>query len=320
MPSSYKPPYSITPAILRLVAEIGEAVGRLSVALSDPHPRLRKENRIRTIQASLAIENNTLTVEQVTAVIAGKRVLGQPREIQEVRNAFSAYEAMEKWNPASQDDLLRAHGMLMSTLVDTPGRFRHGGVGVFKGSKVMHMAPPASQVPELVGNLLSWLGTTDEHPLVASCVSHYELEFIHPFEDGNGRMGRLWQTLILRRWKTLFAHLPVETVIKDRQAEYYRVLSQSDSKGDATPFVEFMLQALLDAMRSASTSDQVKALLHLLKSGPKSGAEIMRALGLSHRPTFRRNYIDPALKLGLIERTQPDSPNSPTQKYRIRTV
>jgi Fic family protein len=325
MSSAYKPPYSITPAVLKLVAELGEAVGRLSGPVGVPHPRLRRENRIRTIQASLAIENNTLTVEQVTAVIDGRRVLGQPREIQEVRNAFLAYEAMERWNANSQEDLLKAHGVLMATLVDAPGRFRQGGVGVYRGHEVMHMAPPASRVPALMGNLLSWLEATDEHPLVASCVFHYELEFIHPFADGNGRMGRLWQTLILRRWKPFFSYLPVESVIKDRQTEYYRTLSQSDHAGDATAFVEFMLRALLDAIRAASSSDQVgdqvsdqvKALLKVLKSRPMGGAEAMKALGLTHRPTFRKNYIDPALEQGLIERTQPESPRSPTQKYRL---
>jgi Fic family protein len=325
MSRPYKPPYSITPAILKLVAEIGEAVGRFSGSMMVSAPRLRKENRIRTIQASLAIENNTLTVEQVTAVINGKRVLGQPREIQEVRNAFLAYEAMEEWTPASQEDLLKAHGVLMATLVDTPGCFRSGGVGVYRGSEVMHMAPPANRVPTLMGNLLSWLETTDEHPLIAGCVFHYELEFIHPFADGNGRMGRLWQTLILRHWKPLFAYLPVESVIKDRQAEYYRTLSLSDSKADATPFIEFMLRAMLDAILAVHSSDQVndqvsdqvKSLLKVLKLGPLTAAEAMKALGLTHRPTFRKNYINPALKLGLIERTQPDSPKSPTQRYRL---
>lgn len=185
MSNACKPSYSITLAILKLVAEISEAVGRLSGPMDAPHSSLRRENRIRTIQASLAIENNTLTIEQVTAVIDGKRVLGQPREIQEVRNAFLAYETMDGWNPSSLDDLLKAHELLLSTLVDAPGCFRRGGVGVYKGSEVVHMAPPANMVPGLMDKLLSWLKTTDEHPLVAACLFHYELEFIHPFEGSS---------------------------------------------------------------------------------------------------------------------------------------
>ncbi|MGR9000006.1 MAG: Fic family protein, partial [Gammaproteobacteria bacterium] len=189
---SYEPPYTITSTILNLVSEISELIGRYTVlAEQNLTPRLRRENRIRTIQASLAIENNTLTLEQVTAVIDGKRVLGLPREIQEVRNAFAAYEGMEHWHPASETDLLSAHGLLMSTLIEQPGIYRSGGVGIFRGQQVVHMAPPAERVPYLMADLLAWLKHTEEHPLIASCLFHYELEFIHPFTDGNGRMGRL---------------------------------------------------------------------------------------------------------------------------------
>ena len=284
-----------------------------------------RENRLRSIQASLAIENNTLMLEQVTAVINGKRVLGSPREIQEVRNAFAAYEAMESWAPTSRADLLAAHGLLLAGLVDRPGAFRSGGVGVFRGKQLVHMAPPADRVPYLVTELLNWLKHTKEHPLIASCLLHYELEFIHPFADGNGRMGRLWQTLVLRKWKPLLAYLPVETVIKDRQADYYRALAEADKRADATPFVEFILQALFAALREAvatdqvsdQVSDQVAALLKAIGVGKCGGADLMKSLGLAHRPTFRKNYLDPALVGGWIERTQPDSPRSPTQRYRL---
>jgi Fic family protein len=184
----YQPPYTITPAILNLVAEISEIIGRYTVlAEHNLTPRLRRDNRIRTIQASLAIENNTLTLEQVTAVIAGKRVLGHPREIQEVRSAFAAYEAMEEWGASSRKNLLAAHGMLMSALVDEPGRYRSGGVGIFRGQQLLHMAPPPDRVPQLMADLFDWLEQTTEHPLVAGCVFHYEFEFIHPFADGNGK-------------------------------------------------------------------------------------------------------------------------------------
>lgn len=247
-----QPPYKITPTILNLVAEISERVGHYT-ALEQQKltPQLRRENRIRTIQASLAIENNTLSVQQVTSVIEGKRILGHPREIQEVRNAFAAYEASEGWEIGSEQDLLAAHGVLMAALVDDPGRYRLGGVGIFQGQQLVHMAPPAHLVPQQIQDLLAWLASTDEHPLVTSCVFHYEFEFIHPFSDGNGRMGRLWQTLILKSWKPLLAYLPVEAVIREQQEEYYKVLAEADQQAAATPFVEFMLQALNDALREA---------------------------------------------------------------------
>jgi len=249
------PTVTFTSVIVNLVAEIGELIGRYTVlAEQNLTPRLRRANRIRTIQASLAIENNALTLEQMTAVIDGKRVLGLPREIQEVRNAFVAYEAMENWQPAAEPDLLSAHRLLMSAFVDRPGVYRSGGVGIFRGEQLAHMAPPADRVPYLMADLLAWLQRTDEHPLIASCLFHYELEFIHPFADGNGRMGRLWQTLILCHWKPLLAYLPVETVIRERQDDYYRVLAEADKLADATPFVEFMLQAIHDAISEALAS------------------------------------------------------------------
>jgi Fic family protein len=324
--NNYQPPCTITPAIVSLVAEIGELVGRYAIfSEQDLTPRLRRENRIRSIQASLAIENNTLSLEQVTAVIDGKRVLGHPREIQEVRNAFAAYEQMGVWEPTSKNDLLSAHGLLMSALVDDPGVFRSGGVGIFRCEQLVHMAPPADRVPHLISELLDWLKRTEEHPLVTSCVFHYELEFIHPFADGNGRIGRLWQTLILRKWKPLLAYLPVESVIRERQRDYYRVLAEADERGDAMPFVEFMLEALRDAMIEAVATDQVSdhvtdqviRVVAAIGLSEASGNALMKALGLAHRPTFRENFLNPALEGGWIERTQPASPRSPTQRYRL---
>ena len=251
----------------------------------------------------------------------GKRVLGQPREIHEVRSAFAAYEAMEGWDPVSEADLLEAHRALMAGLVDAPGRFRSGGVGMFREGTLVHMAPPAERVPHVMGDLLQWLTRTDAHPLVASCVFHYEFEFIHPFEDGNGRMGRLWQTLILRQWKPLFAYLPVETVIGERQEAYYQVLAEADRRSDATVFIEFMLQALADALSDAITTDQVtdplQRIMAALGEGDISVAGLMPAMGLSHRPTFRQNYLAPAISGGWVVPTQPDSPRSPTQRYRL---
>lgn len=308
------------------MAEIAGEVGRLG-ALEGPEsiPKLRHENRIKSIHASLAIENNTLSLERVTAVIEGKRVLGKPSEIQEVKNAFAAYETMENWNPSSVKDLLAAHRLLMAGLVYGAGRFRTRSVGIAHGERVVHLAPPADRVPGLMKDLLDWLKRTDAHPLVVSCVFHYELEFIHPFADGNGRMGRLWQTLILSHWNPLFAFLPVETVIHDRQADYYRVLGSCDKAGNSTPFIEFLLAAILTALREVSATDQVgdqltdqvKSLLKILKAKPLSALECMQRLKLSHRPTFRANYLHPAHTADLVERTIPDKPNSRLQKYRL---
>jgi Fic family protein len=320
------PPYSINPAILSLVAEIAGEVGRLgALAGSGNVPKLRRENRIRSIHASLAIENNTLTLDQVTSVIAGKRVLGPQREIQEVKNAFAAYEAMPSWKSSALKDLLAAHRLMLEGLVDEAGKFRTRSVGIAKGKRIVHLAPPADRVPGLMKDLLGWLKRTDAHPLIAGCVFHYELEFIHPFADGNGRMGRLWQTLILSQWHPLFAFLPVETVIRDQQAEYYRILAACDKAGNSTAFIEYLLSALLVALRESpntdqvtdQVSDQVAALLRTLKTETLTALECMKRLKLSHRPTFRANYLNPALSAGLIERTIPDKPNSRLQKYRL---
>ena len=342
------PPYTITSTVLRLVAAISERLAELSAigafAAESLSPQLRRENRIRTIHASLAIENNTLSLEQVTDIIDGKPVIGPLRDVQEVRGAVAAYEKLDVWTPHSLDDLLAAHAMLMRGLVDNPGGIRVGGVGVFQGRKVIHMAPPANLARGHLENLLQWLKNTDEHPLVASCVFHYELEFIHPFDDGNGRMGRLWQTLILSKWKSVFAYMPVETIVRNRQDEYYESLGRADAQGEATKFVEFMLQALYDSlaeMRPAIQAEgrataqargqaegqstvqattQVKRLLVVLEKGEQSASELMRNLGLKSARRFRSNLLNPALAAGLAERTQPDSPRSPTQRYRLTAL
>ena len=192
----YAPPLTLTPALLSQVAAIAEALGRWSARQDAlPSPRLRRENRIHTIQASLAIEQNSLSLEQVTALFDGQRVIGPARDIQEVRNAITAYEALPRWDPANRPHLLEAHGLLMAGLIESPGRFRSGGEGIYRGDQLVHMAPPAARVPDLVNDLLTWLAASTWHPLLVSCVAHYELEFIHPFADGNGRLGRLWQTL-----------------------------------------------------------------------------------------------------------------------------
>ena len=319
------PPYTITSPILDLVERIGEAIGRVEEAPGQADLRLRRANRIRSIQGSLAIEGNTLTGEQISTILDGNPVVAPLREIQEVRNAIKAYEQFTQWNPANQTDLLTAHEMLMVGLLDAPGHYRRGGIAVAGAGEVHHVGPPADRVPHLMSDLLSWLQNTEEHPLIASSVFHYEFEFIHPFEDGNGRMGRLWQSLILTRWKPLFTHVPVESLVHARQSEYYEAIRESSSKGESTSFIIFMQEAILEAVREFRTTDQesdqvtdqVARLLAQLRNGHKTAAQLMAALGLSHRPTFRSNYIRPALDAGLVEMTRPESPTARNQKYRL---
>ncbi|MBO6935951.1 MAG: Fic family protein [Deltaproteobacteria bacterium] len=321
MTADYEPPCTLTAALVTQVARIAERAGARAVLASTRDLRLRRSQRVRTVQSSLAIEGNTLDEEQITAILEGKRVVGPPREILEAKNALDAYERMEDWDPSSIDDLLRAHGVLMAGLVADAGAFRSKGVGVVSGERVIHMAPPAIRVHDAVSDLVSWLAETEAHPLLASSLFHYELEFIHPFSDGNGRMGRLWQTLILTRWNPLFTDVPVESQVRERQPQYYAALNASNERGDAEPFVSFMLSAIEDALDTDQVrdqvTDQVAALLEALQRGPAGTLELLDHLGLSHRPNFRANYLRPALDGGWIERTQPDAPRSPTQKYRL---
>lgn len=247
---SYEPPFKITSQIIDLISQISESVGEINSLENSPrHVELRKENRIKTIHSSLAIENNSLSIEQITAIIEGKRVLGNPNEIQEVKNALQAYELLLTLNPYEEKDLLKAHKLMMSDLVERNGKYRNDGVGVFDGKQVIHMAPPADRVPFLMSDLFEWLKNSDVHPLIKSCVFHYEFEFIHPFQDGNGRMGRLWQTVILKEWKSIFAWLPIETLIKENQAEYYKALNSSDTNAESTDFIAFMLDVILKTIR-----------------------------------------------------------------------
>ncbi len=323
---SYSPPLTITPRLIDLISRISEAMGRWEAAAGDIPPKLRRENRIRSIHSSLAIEANSLSLDQVTAILAGKRVCGLPREIKEVQNAFAAYELLETLKSSAVPDFLKAHRSLMQGLETGAGAFRKGGVGVYKGAKLVHMAPPADRVPHLVKDLFQWLRKSDLHPLLAAAVVHYEIEFIHPFADGNGRIGRLWQTLVLSAWKPQLAYLPMETVVHDRQAGYYKALAASDQAADAAPFAEFILASLLEALEVSPASDPVDdlvsdpvaKLLGCLKPDEIVAAEdLMRRMGLKHKTYFRRNYLKPALAAGLIRMTQPDSPNSPTQRYRL---
>lgn len=317
----YQPPCTVTAEMLSQVAAIAEQIGRLQ-AHPDALLRLRKINRIRTIQGSLAIEGNTLSEAQITDVLEGKRVVAPPGEIQEVRNAAAVYAHLAQWNPYRESDLLEAHAMLMDGLLDRAGHYRNCGVGVMGGQEVVHVAPPASRVAGLMQALFHWLKTTELHPLVASAMFHYEFEFIHPFEDGNGRMGRFWQTLLLSQWHPQFADLPIESMIYAQQHDYYAALNASASAGDAAPFVTFMLEVIHSTLNVLDTpqvplqvTPQVKALLGVLH-GEMSRTALMAALGLSDRKSFRMRYLLPALEAGLIEMTLPDKPNSRLQRYR----
>ena len=250
MSETYQPPFRMTEEITNLIVEIGQYVGSITTyELMHRNPVLRRENRIKSIYSSLAIEQNTLSLDQVSDVIDGKRVLGSPEDIREVKNAYEAYERVSKLDPYSVKNLLYAHKLMMEGLVKEAGRFRSGNVGVYAGDCLIHAGTPARYVPELVSQLMTWLKESKYHPLVKSCIFHYEFEFIHPFADGNGRTGRLWQSLILRKWNELFAWLPVETLVHENQEEYYRVLQRADKAGDSTEFVEFMLGMIRNALK-----------------------------------------------------------------------
>lgn len=250
---SYKPPFEITDKILTEVADIGELVGKVSFSgIGAASPTLRRENRIRSVYSSLAIEQNSLSLEQVTAVLAGKQVIAPPKDIVEVKNAYEIYEHMDMLDPYSVDSLLKAHGVMTRGTVEESGVFRAGPVGVVdnKGN-ILHFGTLPQYVPELVDSLLNWVKTSQTQMLVKSCVFHYEFELIHPFADGNGRMGRLWHTLLLSKWNPVFSWLPVESIVHDHQGAYYAAINASNNAGSSTVFIEFMLAAIQEALEQA---------------------------------------------------------------------
>lgn len=248
---SYLPPYTITPQITHLVAQISETIGGY---YAHENLRLHRVNRIQTILGTLAIEGNTLSAEQVTAVLEGKPIVAPLNEVQEVRNAIQAYELLDELDPYCMEDLLRAHATMEAGLIDDAGQFRRSGAGVVSGEQVIHYAPDAERVPFLMQDLFMWLQTTEEHPLIASCIFHYEFEFIHPFADGNGRTGRLWQTLILSRWRPIFKNLPIENIVYKYQQAYYRAIAVSGGKEGCTPFIEFILGVIAETLTTQKTT------------------------------------------------------------------
>lgn len=303
MSPKYSPPFTMTDAITNLVIGTGELIGQVSVYDElTKNPKLRRENRIKTIHSSLAIEQNTLTLDQVTDVIDGKRVLGPPQDIREASNAYEAYEHLQTFDPYSIEDLLEAHRFMMSGLVDEAGRFRSKNAGVYDGTSLIHAGSPANYVPGLVNDLFNWMKESELHPLIKGCVFHYEFEFIHPFKDGNGRTGRLWHSLILQRWKPFFAWLPIETMIYEQQQEYYDAINKSNLVGESTVFIEFMLRIIKSTLEEIVTnhnnvgingdtnvgiSNVEKVISLLIQDGSQTQVEIANQLGISKRQVER---------------------------------
>ena len=289
-----------------MIAEIAALAERCTVRPGSAEAlKLRRANQVRTIQASLAIEGNTLSEEQVSEILDGKRVTAPLRQIQEVKNAIAVYDIAEELDPYSVDDLLRAHGMMMTALMEHPGEFRRSGVGVVKKSEVIHLAPPAHLVPQHVKELFAWLKSSTDHPLIRSCVFHYEFEFIHPFPDGNGRIGRLWQSLILAKWNPVFLQLPVETMVYNNQSRYYQAINKSTDANDSGIFIDFMLREILNSLRGhvtvqESIDDPAEAIFRCIQTNPgiRTGM-ITEKLSISRRTAER--YLQTLKQAGKIE-------------------
>lgn len=324
----YKAPFTITNEILSYVSSISEKIGRITATGNlESRPHLRKNNRIKSIHASLKIEANSLSLGQVRDVINGKAVLGEQKEIQEVKNAYAAYEEFTEINPFSIKDLKKFHGIMTKYVVEESGEFRRGEEGVFNGNQCIFMAPPARFVSQLMDNLFEWMeeASNTVHPLILSSVFHYEFVFIHPFADGNGRMARLWHTAILSRWKPIFEYIPIESQIEKFQDEYYNAIAKCHVDGASTIFIEFMLSQIdkiLDDIsvqiseNSEHLSEYIKKLLDVMEYDiPYTSKTLMEKLGLKSKEGFRRNYLRPATDMNLIHMTIPDKPNSRNQRY-----
>lgn len=326
--SNYIPPYTISNRMLELVSEIYEKIGKISSYKElESKPHLRRNNRIRSIHSSLKIEANSLSLSEVRDVINGHPVLGDQKEIQEIKNAYAAYEKISEINPFSISELKRIHGIMTYRTVNESGVFRKGEEGVFSGDKCIFVAPPPDIVDGLMKDLLSWVKKNEGnvHPLIMSAIFHYEFVFIHPFADGNGRMARLWHTVMLYRWRNVFEFIPLESQIERFQAEYYDVIARCHVNGNSDIFIEFMLDMIhriLDEViiqinkTNAGTTEYVKRLLECMEYDiPYTANAIMEQLGLKSKETFRRNYLNPAIELGLVRMTLPDKRNSRNQQY-----
>ena len=324
----YKPPFTITNEILSYVSSISEKVGQINATSNlEAKPHLRRNNRIKSIHSSLKIEANSLSLGQVRDVINGKIVLGEQKEIQEVKNAYAAYEKFSEIDPYSIKDLKKFHNIMTKYVVAESGIFRQGEEGVFNGDECIFMAPPARFVPQLMDDLFNWMkeAQNNVHPLILSCVFHYEFVFIHPFSDGNGRMARLWHTAILAKWKPVFEYVPIESQIEKFQDEYYAAISKCHIDGSSTIFIEFMLSQIdkiLDDILlqirkdNEHLSEYIKKLLDVMEYDiPYTSRALMEKLGLKSKEGFRRNYLRPAVDMDLIRMTIPDKPNSRNQRY-----
>jgi len=317
-----KPPYKITGKILKLVASISEKIGEVNSAhLNKPPTELRKTNRIKTIHSSLEIEGNTLTVEQVTAIFENKRVAGPTKDILEVKNAIAVYDYLDKLNPYNFNSFCEAHGILMNGLIESAGRLRSKSVGIVKGSEVAHIAPPSEMLNPLMNDLFDYLKNDDDIILIKSCVFHYEMEFIHPFIDGNGRMGRLWQSLILKESNPVFEYLPIETLIKERQEKYYESLGKSDTAGESTIFIEFMLEIIQKSLQdllniqnfSLTNIDRMNLFKSIVKTDYFSRKEYLKNFREISSATASRD-LKFAVEKGLIEKIGDKN----TARYRYK--
>jgi Fic family protein len=321
----YEPPFTITNEILSLATSITEKLGNLS-PITDlrKQPLLRRANRLKSIHSSCAIEGNTLTLDQVSDVVSGKIVVAPKKEIDEIKNANEAYKLLESIDPYKIDDILKAHKIMMEGLIDDAGHFRSGGVGVFKGNVAVHIGPPSQNVPILMEQLLSWVKQSDVHELIKYCVFHYEFGYIHPFSDGNGRMVRFLQSALLSKWKPIFAWTPIETVVKERQQEYYNTYEECNAAGSSTAFIVYMLKAISDSLDTlivdckkyiTNVTPQVQKLLDIIEYIPMSAKQIAEKLRLKSSAGLKRNYLDKAIELGFVKMTEPANPNSRMQRY-----
>lgn len=325
---NYIPPYQISDKMLQYVSSISEKVGQIAERSNmESKPHLRRNNRIRSIHSSLRIEANSLSLDEVRDVINGRMVLGAAKEIQEVKNAYEAYDKLSSIDPFSLDDLKRFHGIMTKYIEDKSGEFRLGEEGVFNGDQCIFMAPPAKLVPSQMQALFDWMtkSRSSVHPLIMAAVFHYEFVFIHPFTDGNGRMARLWHTAILMKWKPIFEYIPLESQIEKFQDGYYQAIADSHIAGNSNCFIEFMLEqidAVLDEIRTqtaapgAHVSEYVKRLLEVMEYDTAYSAnDILSLLGLKSKETLRKNYLGPAINNGLVIMSVPDKPNSRNQRY-----
>ena len=323
----YEPPFSITNQMLTLVSDISEKIGRIAVYRSlDTKPQLRRNNRIKSVHSSLKIESGSLSEGMVRAVLNNQTVIGPEKEIQEVKNAFAAYEQIGNVDPYSLKALKKLHGIMTYLTVEESGVFRQGAEGVFDGDRCIFMAPPPEMVPQLMAQLFAWMKRNAKtvHPLILSSVFHYEFVFIHPFSDGNGRIARLWQTILLTDWNPVFQFIPLESQIEKFQDGYYNAISVCNVKGNSTEFIEFMLSRISEVLNevleqsstNSSLSEYIGKLLSVMEYDTAySASALLERLGMKSRDTLRQNYLNPALEAGLIEMTLPDKPTSRNQRY-----